>query len=85
MSNQDYEKVFFSSIAAHILGKKSNVKLTGTRSKVDATTGAIKATKRLYEALGHPNIKLDRVNQLIHVKNHAAAKFKKETGLTWIL
>jgi|MDTB01.2.fsa_nt_gb hypothetical protein len=85
MSNQNYERVFFSSIAAHILGKKTNVKLTGSPSKVDATKGAIKATKRLYEALGRTNVELEQVHQLIHVKNHAAAKFKKETGLTWIL
>ena len=85
MSNQDYQKTFFSSIAAHILGKKTNVKLTGSPSKVEATSGAIKATKKLYEALGRPNANLEQVNQLIHVKNFAAAKFKRETGLTWIL
>ena len=85
MSNSIHEKVFFSAIAAHILGNQTGMKLSGSPSKIDATQKAISATKRLYEALEHQGIGLDRVNELIQVKKAAASRFKRETGLTWVL
>ena len=85
MSNSVQEKVFFSAIAAHILGNETGLKLSGSPSKINATKKAISATKRLYEALDRQDIGLDRVHELIQVKKSAAFQFKRETGLTWAL
>tara|TARA_B100001123_G_scaffold50596_1_gene52182 strand:+ start:20185 stop:20436 length:252 start_codon:yes stop_codon:yes gene_type:complete len=71
--------------AAHILGKKTNIKLTGSKKKVMATRNVINASRNLYEAMNRQEPRLDEVKLCLQKKQDAAKEFKVEFGHSWPL
>ena len=79
------DKVFHAAIAAHIMGKKANVKLSGPPEKVAVTKDAIAASKALYEALNKDSSTMNNISVLLQEKHRASKKFLEVTGVKWIL
>jgi phosphate starvation-inducible protein PhoH len=79
------DKVFHAAIAAHIMGKKANVKLSGSPEKVTATKNAIATSKALYEALNKSSSTMNNISELLQEKHRASKKFQEVTGVKWIL
>jgi len=71
--------------AAHILGKKTNEKLEGSKKKAMARKGVIDASRDLYEAMNRSEPRLDEVKLCLEKKQVAARKFKAEFGHPWPL
>ncbi len=78
-------KTFHAAAAAYILGKKSNVKLSGSKEKINATHNVLNASKELYKELNNPEASLKSVSQLLENKRLTSIEFKQVTGVSWLL
>ena len=83
--SQNKTNIFNATIAAHILGKKTNVKISGAPEKVSVTQKAIIASKELYEALNNDNSSFELVTELLGKKKNASQKFQEVMGVPWVL
>ena len=79
------KKKFFAAAAAYIIGENTGVKIQGSQTRIDATREVLHASKALYEALNHSDARIDDISALLELKHSKAQKFKKETGLHWVL
>lgn len=80
MTNQE----FFRACAMFVIGESTGVSIKGSPSRLDALQAVLGASRDLYRAL-EASRPLSEVGPLIERKSHAAAKFKSETGISWIL
>ncbi len=83
--SQVKNNIFNATVAAHILGKKTNVKLSGSPERIDVTRDVIIASKELYEALCNTSSTFELVTELLKKKNKASHKFQDITGVPWVL
>lgn len=83
MSNRD-DLEFFRACARFITGESTRVSIKGSPKRLNALQEVLSASRDLYRAL--ESVKpLTEVGPLIERKSRAAAKFRLETGLSWIL
>ena len=66
-----------------ITGRRQNLKLNGPKSEVQAYLNVLLASKKLYEALEDPTVRLSEIDQLVEKKNKLAKTFLEKTGTTW--
>ena len=78
------QKLLIESIR-YITGNQKSVKLKGKSSELLAFQNVLKASKKLYETLQSPEANLQKVEQLVAVKNKAAKQFREVTGQSWPL
>ena len=78
-------KILTAAVAAHILGKKTNIKLEGSRNRVMVVKDVINASRNLYEAMNHPSASLSNIRLHLLEKSTAAKKFKAEFNQNWPL
>jgi len=83
--SQTKNNTFNATVAAHILGKKTNVSLSGSPERVGATKDVIVASKELYEALCSNNSTFELVTELLKKKNKASQRFQDIMGVPWVL
>ena len=69
----------------YITGTQKSVKLKGKSSELLAFQNVLKASKNLYETLQTPEANLQKVEQLVAIKNKAAKQFREITGQSWPL
>ena len=81
----DSKKKFFAAAATYIMGESTGVKIQGSQKRIQATREVLYASKALYEALHQSGAKIDDITALVELKHSKAQKFKKETGLHWVL
>jgi len=83
--SQTRDNTFNAVMAAHILGKKTNVRLSGSPKRVGVTRGAITASKELYESLCADDASIEIVTELLKKKNEASQRFLEVMGVPWVL
>ena len=76
---------FNAMIAAHILGKKTNVRLSGSTERVCVTQDAIVASRKLYETLCNDDATIKVVTELLEKKRKASHRFQEIMGVPWVL
>ena len=74
----------FAAAAAHILGFKTNVDLTGDPARVKVVQEVIVASKTLYENLENAD-SIQNLAPLIEEKQQKARAFHEVFGIPWIL
>jgi phosphate starvation-inducible protein PhoH len=83
--SQTKNNILNAAIAAHILGKKTNVRLTGSPERVTAIQEAITVSKELYTALCDDSITIETVTGLVKKKRKASQRFQEVLGVPWTL
>jgi hypothetical protein len=83
MSNVSDQK-FFRACARFIVGESTGVRIKGSPQRLRTFQEVLCASRDLYEAL-EATKPLSEVGPLIERKSRAAAEFKSETGISWIL
>ena len=79
------KKKFFAAAATYIVGKSTGVKIQGSQNRIQATREILHVSKALYEALHKSDVRIEDISALLELKHTKAQKFKKETGLHWVL
>ena len=68
-----------------ITGRREKLTLNGPKKLAESFVKVLVASKKLYEGLNDPKIKLVEIERLVEAKNFSAKKYKEETGKTWPL
>ena len=74
-------KIIIASSAAYILGMKPQVEIKGAPNQVKMFKEVLEASKNLYQVLQEGNT--TEIEDSLHNKKTAAAKFSKEFGWQW--
>jgi hypothetical protein len=78
-------KILAAVSAAHVLGKKTDIKLEGSRKRVNIVRNVINASRDLYESMDHSSANILEVKRCLAKKSEAAKKFRNEFGHRWPL
>ena len=79
-NNQEFTR----ACARFVLGESTGVKIKGSPKRLAALQEVLHASRDLYMALKDSQ-PLSVVGPLIERKSRAAARFKSETGIPWLL
>ncbi len=66
-----------------ITGRREKIALNGPKKQTKAYVNVLVASKKLYEALDDPSIRLSEIEKLVEAKNTYAKKYKSSTGNIW--
>ena len=82
--SSDCKDALSEASARYILGESTKVTIKGNQARVSAFRNVLQASRDLYVALdeGHD---LESVVKLIEKKSKMVAKYKRATGLDWVL
>ena len=75
---------FFRACARFVVGESTGVSIKGSPERLRSLQEVLNATRDLYRALEDVR-PLSEVGPLIERKSRAAAQFRSETGISWIL
>ncbi len=78
-------KRFQAAAAAYILGKETNVRLSGSPEKIKTCQNVITTSKNLYEELTSSTASMERVVELLDKKRVASRQFLEVVGTPWLL
>jgi hypothetical protein len=70
-------KLFFSAVAAWLLGKATNVKLRGKKDEIEIIINAMMASKQFQEELARPGATVQSVVDKLGMKHVAAREFER--------
>ena len=85
MKSGDMPTKFFAAAAAHIMGRRSGLQVSGSPEKLEAVREVLGASRDLYRALHDPSTGLEEVTKLVERKRVSSVKFRNAVGLDWIL
>jgi hypothetical protein len=83
MSNVS-DQEFFRACARFIVGESTGVSIKGSSDRLRSLQEVLHASRDLYRALEAVK-PLSEVGPLIERKSRASARFRDETGISWIL
>ena len=78
-------KVFFTAVAAWLVGKAVDVAFRGTVDEVKVVTDTMMASKRFQDELFRPGATVDSVMDRLGLKHAAAREFERLLGVRWVL
>lgn len=78
-------KVFFTAVAAWLVGKLTNLKIRGTEDEVMAVSNAMMASHRFQEELQSPGATVESVMNKLGLKHASAREFERVLGIEWPL
>ena len=79
------QKSLMKESVMFITGRRENLKLNGPKNEIQVYLNVLLASKKLYEALDDPTVRLVEIENLVENKNKLAKTFQKKTGTTWPL
>ncbi len=78
-------KIFLTAIGAWLVGRKTNLKVRGSKEQVEAAANAMLASRRFQEELSRPGASVESVMRHLGLKHGTAKQFEQVLGIPWPL
>ena len=78
-------KLFLSALASWSAGKKTGLKIKGTKQEIEALVSALSASKEFQEELRKDDATVESVVEKLAVKHAKGKEFEDLTGIPWPL
>lgn len=78
-------KIFLAGIACSLLGKKSNLKVSGTVEQIEILKRAMNDSKSFQEELDNPKATVQTIMEKLRMKNASTEDFSNAFNLPWPL
>lgn len=78
-------KIFFTTLAAWLIGKTVNTKFRGSQEQINALANAAIASKKFQDELNRPGASVESVMVKLNVKNMSVVEFERQFNVKWPL
>lgn len=78
-------KLFLSALASWSAGKKTGLKIKGTKKEIDALVSALNASRDFQEELQKVDATVNSVIEKLATKHAKGKEFEELTGIPWPL
>ncbi len=74
-------KIFVAAVAGWLLGRKTNLKIKGSKEEVEKLAAALVASRKFQDELAKPGATAESVISKLGLKNASVEDFERMTGI----